>query len=115
MQAYTEIIQSLHNMNWYAIRTIEIEVEGAQMSPEYEKRWREKSMQAWEDLRRQIDIGEFLLSPASIVILKDFMKASSEHEEDWISHLVAVNDAAETCLPKLKQAAREDLGLPKNQ
>ena len=114
MKAYSDLVQALHHMK----RDLEIsttaELEGRKTDTDYHKSWHAKHMAAWEEVRRQIDVGEFLYSPRSVRILQNLNKEteSDDPNEIYYEHLERLQVAVESCLPAIKAAARADLGLP---
>lgn len=113
MRAYSDVIQSIHHMN----RDVEISLRaisrGRDNETEYDREWAAKHRAAWEEIRKQIDIGEFLYSSESIRILRALNDESeSSREGDYLDHLLKIQDAVVKYLPELKVAARSDLGLP---
>jgi len=113
MEAYTNVIQALHHMNRDLDISLRAEMRGDYTESDYRKEWSEKHRLAWDEIRRQIDVGEFLYSPKSMRILRALIK-DSEHDPDYMyaEHLMTLQSAVETCMPAIKAAARADLGLP---
>ena len=111
MRAYTDLIQALHHMKWDLEISIRAEMRGDEET-EYHKQWAAKHKAAWEEIRKQIDVGEFLYSPVSVRILQELDGASSGPDDTYIDHLESLQAAVEKCLPAIKAAARSDLGLP---
>lgn len=113
MRAYTDIIQALHHMRRDLEISIRRELSGREET-DYHRKWAEKHYAAWDEIYKQIDMGEFLFSAKSLSILKRFERASDiEIDEGYYLHLEQLQSAVEDCLPSIRGAAREDLGLPK--
>ena len=79
---------------------------------DYQKEWGVKHRAAWDEIRKQIDIGEFLYSPESLQILQKLHAEAEVRYEGYYEHLEVFQVAVEECLPAIKAAARRDLGLP---
>jgi hypothetical protein len=114
LQAYTQIIQALHAMKWDLEISIDAEYDHRPTDTDYHKRWDAKHRDAWEEIRKQIDVGDFLFSSESVAILERLSKeAGSEPDENYLEHMERTQAAVEKCMPAIKTAARKDLGLPR--
>jgi hypothetical protein len=113
MQAYTNLIQALHHMKWDLQISIRSQWKGDDEETEYQKEWGAKHQAAWEEVRKQIDVGEFLYSSNSVKILRALdSETAPDEDEPYIDHLEKLQVAVEKCLPAIKVSARIDLGLP---
>jgi hypothetical protein len=113
MRSYTDIIQALHHMN----RDLEISIAAAyedrDTESDYHKEWEAKHRAAWDEIRKQVDIGEFLFSAESIEVLKMLISETKTDPNDmYVDHLEQLQTGVEKCMPAIKVAARRDLGLP---
>jgi hypothetical protein len=61
MSAYTNVILALHNMKRDVEITVDAEMRGQDTDTDFHKEWNEKHKTAWDEIRKQIDVGEFLL------------------------------------------------------
>ena len=114
MRAYTDIIQALHHMKRELEISIPAEYEQRDTETEYHKQWSEKHRTAWDEIRRQRDVGEFLFSPASLKHLQALIDESVGGPSGmYVEHLETMQAAVNKCLPAIKASARIDLGLPK--
>jgi hypothetical protein len=113
MRAYTDLIQALHNMKRDLEISIPAEMEGRDKDTDFHKEWSAKHRAAWDEIRKDIDIGEFLFSGMSIKILETLMDESvATPNENYFSYLENTQMAVEKCLPAIKASARADLQLP---
>jgi hypothetical protein len=112
MRAYTDVIQALHHMKRDLEICIEAEKRGQDTDTDFHKEWGAKHRAAWDEIRKQIDVGEFLYSPDSMQILQTLNLETTAPYETYFDHLEAFQTAVEKCLPAIKAAARKDLGLP---
>jgi hypothetical protein len=112
MRAYSDLIQSLHHMKWDLEISLRAVRRGETEMSEYRKAWEAKHQAAWEEVRKQMDVGEFLYSSASVHILRTFDRESAAHSDDYYDHLETLEAAVIKCLPAIKASARIDLGLP---
>jgi len=112
MRAYTDLIQALHHMRWDLRISMQATIRGEQNETEYQKEWAAKHRAAWAEVRKQIDVGEFLYSPVSVQLLRQLDRETERDDQDYFSHLEKLQTAVENCLPAIKTAARADLGLP---
>jgi len=112
MTAYTDLIQALHHMK----RGIELNMgdllRGEIEEEEYRKEWSAKNQAAWDEVRKQIDVGEFLYSPTSVAILRTLLKDSHSEVDSFVSYLHTLSAAVDNCISAIKVSARADLGLP---
>lgn len=115
MRAYTDILQALHYMKRDLEISVAREMEGREET-EYHEEWGVKHRAAWDEIRKQIDVGEFLFSVKSLSILQELLRKSprTDPNESYFEHLERLQAAVTSCLPAIKVAAREDLGLPKH-
>jgi hypothetical protein len=113
MRSYTDVIQALHNMKRDLEISIQAEQRGQDTETDYHKEWGAKHRVAWDEIRKQIDVGEFLFSSESLQILESLNAETKAHYETYYDHLEAFQAAVEKCLPEIKSAARRDLGLPR--
>ncbi len=113
MSAYTTLIQALHHMNWDLDISIKGELRGDNEDTDYKKEWDAKHRAAWEEVRKQIDVGEFLYSAQSVEILRELNNTTKHQENDtYFDYLEKTQIAVAKCLPAIKSSARADLGLP---
>lgn len=112
MRAYTDLIQALHHMKRDVEISIRAELTGGDTDTDFHKEWSAKHRAAWDEIRRQVDVGEFLYSPASMQILQALLNDTKDRDEGYFAHLEDIQTAVEKCLPAVKAAARADLGLP---
>lgn len=113
MEAYTALIQALHHMKRDLEISIVAEIEGRKTDTDFYKEWHQRHAAAWDEVRRQIDMGEFLYSPQSMKILTELNAATADDpNDDYMDHLEKLEAAVLKCLPAIKAAARQDLGLP---
>lgn len=113
MRAYTDVIQALHHMNRDLDISIDAEIAGRDIETDYHKEWSKKHRAAWDEIRRQIDIGEFLYSPASMKVLQALHEETDSEQDSYFDHLQVLQSAVLKCLPAIKATARADLGLPR--
>jgi len=113
MRAYTDLIQALHHIKWDIEITIKAHMRGQDTDTEYFNQSGERHRAAWDEIRRQIDVGEFLYSTASVKILRALIgDPKSAPEDSYLEYLFRTQEEVEKCLPAIKASARRDLGLP---
>jgi len=112
MGAYTNVILALHNMKRDSEITIAAEMRGQDTDSDFHKEWGARHRAAWDEIRKQIDVGEFLFSSESLKIIQTLNSETQGPHETYYDHLESIQAAVEKCLPAIKQAARRDLGLP---
>ena len=113
MRAYTDVIQALHHMKRDLDISLAAEVQGRDAETEYHKQWQKRHQEAWDKIREQMDVGEFLYSPMTVRIIQTLIReAKSDPNESYFERLEKLQAAVDRCLPAIKTAARKDLGLP---
>lgn len=113
MRAYADLIQALHNMKRDLEISMQALMECSDTDTEFYKEWSAKHRAAWDEIRRAVDVGEFLFSKPSIDILETLVtESASSPKNDYYFHLEYMQTAVEKCLPAIKASARADLQLP---
>ena len=109
--AYQRIIEALHYSKEFSNRFIEVEEGERTITDEEEKKLREKSRKANEEILKTIDIGIFLFSDEAIERLKQYEKDSyeSSKQEFWSDYLNHDWDVTNSCLVDLIKLAKKDL------
>lgn len=114
MRSYTDIIHALHHMKRDLDISIPAEYEQAQFASEFRTKWEKLHQEAWDTIKRNIDVGEFVISEEATLILSEMVDSCVYDPNGmYVEYLEASLDAVNTCLPKIKDAARKDLNLPK--
>lgn len=112
MSAYTSIIQALHHMNRDLEISIRAEYAHGDTNSDFHKKWRAKHQEAWDEIRKQADIGEFLFSSEAVKLLQEVITNSTSDPNDmYLDYLERTQSAVQKCMPAIKVAARKDLGL----
>lgn len=114
MAAYMRILEALHHMNRDLTISSNAERTGRDTDDEFHQEWSKKHEAAWDEIRRQVDMGEFLFSPAAMRILEELLDdgRGDDPNEMYIEHLGRLQESVRKCMPAIKAAARKDLGLP---
>ena len=112
MRAYTDLIHALHDMKRDLEISIQSEMRGQDTDTDYHKKWEEKHRAAWDEIRKDIDIGEFLFSTGSVEILEELVRDTTGPHDDYFSYLEMTRAGVDKCLPAIKKTAKADLELP---
>lgn len=113
LEAYTKIIESLHNLKAYMDneKKYALGVEKDSVSKEETERWISRYKTSEEEVLKFKDIGALIISEGAIALLNkyhnDVMFALKE--ESYYNYTNAVWFAADSCLKQLIQLAKEDL------
>ena len=92
--------------------SLEAEYESRQTDTDFYKEWQQKHKQAWNEVRKYADVGEFVISATAARRLQILIADSKWEQPDlYIDYLEASEIAVNRCLPSLKRVAREDLRL----
>lgn len=113
MDAYTSIIEALHHVRNYADTNLQFSQRGKCVPEEGEKELTEKLQNAMGELRKQWDIGNFIISDEAVAALNTLMRGleNSTKTGTWITHLILKLDAVDKCLSSMRTIARMDLNL----
>lgn len=112
-KAYTKIIEAVHHIRDHADHNYTFSMLNKDMPEEGEKELEKEMTTAIAELRKQLDIGTFVISDEAVSALSDFMRNldSSTKTTSWTEHLVLKLTATEQCLESIRKIARKDLGL----
>ena len=110
-EAYTAVIESLHHMKRYDDTMLELTYEGRELAEERKNELLERSQKAYDEFKRLMDVGSFVLAPDAMEELrtleKEFRKAGNA--QTWHDHLEISLAATQVCLDNLRQIGRKDL------
>jgi hypothetical protein len=80
--------------------SIQAEEEHRDTDGEYYKKWHDKHVAAWEEVRKQHDIGSFLFSRETMRIVEELCSRPS-NRDSYFENLVELNGQVSECLPAL--------------
>ena len=112
-EAYTSLIESLHNMRWPSSIHFEAGIEHRDVPEEY-------SQELWDDFkkaRKQVwkitESSSFLISPKIYPVIQEMERglSSANNADSWFEHLDEQGAAIDTCLKKVKAIGSKDLGI----
>jgi hypothetical protein len=109
--SYLAIMEALHDMQLGFDEYMEKIYRGMMVIGGMETSLEEKFIAGKREIYKQIDIGEFLLSPATVKALQDVLGAV-EHAKDTPSYSEYADSASfaiATCLKQMRMLARNDL------
>lgn len=110
-EAYAAILEALHYMKRSFDEDHEAEVAGREVPEARKEELQEKYHKADDELKKRIDIGQFVLSDEAVAELSSFQKAydKASEAESWPQYLeeswLAINDA----LKRMRTIAKTDL------
>lgn len=112
-KAYTRIIEAVHHIRDHADHNYTFMMLNKDMPEEGEKELEAEMITAIAVLRKQLDIGTFVISDEAVSVLSDLMNNldKSTKSTNWTEHLVLKLAATEQCLGSMRNIARKDLGL----
>ena len=110
-EAYSAIIESLHHMKRYYDEELHAAMAGREVPEDREKVLVEESRKAHDELKKRIDIGQFVLSEEAVVELAAFEKAlkNATNTQIWSEYIIASRDAIDDTLQRMRSIARADL------
>lgn len=110
VEAYTRIVEALHNSKALIEAYLLAVEEGANVSPERKKELEKRAHASYDEIIKAKDVGEFLLSRKAIKCLCRYQERSTDDPNDmWYEHLENEFTATKECLDALIIAAKEDL------
>lgn len=111
--AYTSIIEALHHVRNHAATNLAFSMLNRDLPEEGEKELTDKLRIAMSELRKQRDIGEFVLSEEAVTVMNKLMEDldASTETPNWVEHLQLKLDAVDVCLSNMRRIARKDLRL----
>lgn len=109
--AYTEIVEALHHVRNHADTNLAFLKHGRELPEEGEKELTEKLEGAMAELRKQLDIGNLVLSEEAVAAMNKLMTEleASTNTDQWHEHLALKLIAVDRCLADMRHIARKDL------
>jgi hypothetical protein len=113
MAAYAAVIESLHHVRNHADTNLTFSMRGRDVPEEGERQLAEKLQGAMAELRKQVDIGDFVLSQEAVTSMNKLMCEldTSTKTDSWQEHLELKLAAIDECLTNMRRIARKDLRL----
>lgn len=111
--AYASIIEALHHVRNYADTNLTLEMLQRDLPEQGMQELTEKLRSAMGELRKQLDIGEFVLSEEAVTVMNKLMVDldASTNATSWHEHLELKLVAVDSCLSNMRRVARKDLRL----
>jgi len=111
--AYTNLIEALHNMKWFSGEHFDAEIEGRTLTEEYkEELWLEYKL-GKRKIWRIAETSSFIVSPDVSIVIRDLEKALSNagNAESYFEHLDEQWGAIDLCIKKVKDIAKKELSI----
>lgn len=109
--AYQNVIESLSDLVYYYHTKFHAQIEGRELSGDFDKRLDEFWQSSFPRVRKAADIGAFLFSDIANTELAKFMALTREHHESYFEYIDSNLVAASTCLKALVTQSKIDLQL----
>ncbi|MBZ5794474.1 hypothetical protein K8353_30570 [Burkholderia contaminans] len=111
--AYESIFEALHHVRNHADTNLSFSLRGRELPEEGERELTEKLQGAMAELRKQVDIGSFVLSESAIRVMVKLMSDLDESTKTtcWQEHLELKLASVDSCLSSMRLIARKDLRL----
>jgi hypothetical protein len=111
--AYGAVLEALHHVRNHADTNLTFSMRGKELPPHGEQELTDKMRNAMAELRKQLDIGDFLLSESALLAMRELMSGleASSATSNWQEHLELKLAAIDKCLDKMRRIARSDLRL----
>lgn len=111
VEAYSKIIEGLHNSKSFAYHHLEAEDKGRKLPEERKMELRHRAKAGHDGILKAIDVGSFLVSEEALSRLKKYKQemeqASQQHT--WYDYIDESVFATEQCLKDLIEIAKRDL------
>ncbi len=111
VDAYTKVIDSLHQMKKLTARKLRAEESGIEIPENAEKELLEVYQASHAELRRLADMGSLIFSAEAIRALDELSRdlGASTPNEGWWLYYDAQSAAINSCLQKIREIGKHDL------
>ena len=113
VDAYGAIIEALHHVRNHADTNLAFLARGKELPENGDALLTQKLEDAMAELRKQYDIGNFVISTEAVSAMDTLMKElnASTKNVTWGEHLELKLGAVDKCLVSMRKLARTDLQL----
>ena len=112
-EAYDAILESLHYMKRTFGKDLDNFQKEREVAADRDKEGERKYREAYDELKKRIDIGQFVLSDNAVTVLsvfqKDYRKAGDDHPHDLFTYLDDSLGALDRALKQMRVIAKADL------
>ncbi len=111
--AYTAILESMHHLREHADTNLAALVSDVGLPSVGEKLLEQNVQSATAELRKQRDVGSFVISQEAVSVLNQLFSDLDKSTEtrDWVDNLHLRLRAVDKYLPEVRRIARQDLSL----
>ncbi|WP_261835830.1 hypothetical protein [Vibrio ishigakensis] len=111
--AYTNLIEALHDMKWRSGEHFDAEIEQRQLSEEYSEQLWSEFKEARRNISRIAETSSFIVSPEVLDAVQDMDKALSKarNANTWFEHLDEQWGAVDECTKKIKEIGKKELNI----
>ncbi len=111
--AYSSIMEAIHNVREHADTNHAFSLRGKELPAVGDEQLTKKLQEAMAELRKQRDIGSFVISKEAVLLLNELFASldASTRTESWQEHLQLKLAAVDKCLPEFRRIAKNDLNL----
>jgi len=111
LDAYIRVIEALHHMMRDLDASYKREIEGRDHESAHAKELSAKASAGWAEVRKTIDMGQLLLSPEALNVLRHMMEDRLRPDHMYFEYLDHTLAEVRECLPKVIALAKIDLKL----
>ena len=110
-EAYSKVIEALHNLKASAHHHLEAEDKGRKLSEERKTELRNSAEVAGDEILKAINVGSFLLSEEALSRLEKYQKEveQASKQQTWYDYIDEVRYANDQCLKDFIEIAKRDL------
>lgn len=111
--AYTQVVEALHHLREHADTNLTFYLLQKDLPPDGETELTDKLEQAMAELRRQRDIGSFVIAEEAVAELNKLFAElnQSTKTQYWQEYLDYRLAAIDRCIPEIRRIAKSDLAL----
>lgn len=110
-EAYSAILESLHYMKRSFDEDWDAEMTGGKVQEERKEELQKKYREAHDELKKRIDVEQYVLSDEAVAELSSFQKAYNKAKEtsDWLEYIEGSWGAINDTLKRMRAIAKTDL------
>ena len=112
-EAYSEIVNALHLMKWPSSEHIDAAIEHREVDDRASEEMWEEFKESRRNVWRIADSSSFLIDSKVLEAVQEMERnlEKARNAQFWIDHLEEQYTAVDTCLNKIKEIGKRDLGV----
>lgn len=112
-EAYSELVEALHNMRWPSSEHIDANIEHRDLSDEYSQELWQKFREARKNVWKIAESSSFLISSEVLEAVQEMERglSNARNAGSWFEHIDDQGYAIDNCLKKVKYIGSRELGI----